>query len=60
MAPLYDKIVDAEALVVGGVTYFAHPNGFTRTFLERMFPLRHRHPQTLDKPVAAIADGRGV
>lgn len=57
MAPLYDKIVDAEALVVGGVTYFAHPNGFTRIFLERMFPLRHRHPQTKKKPVAAIAVG---
>ena len=57
MAPLYDKIVDAEALVVGGVTFFAHPNGFTRIFLERMFPLRHRHPQTMNKPVAAIAVG---
>lgn len=57
MAPLYDKIVNAEALVVGGVTYFAHPNGFTRIFLERMFPLRHRHPQTMNKPVAAIAVG---
>ena len=57
MAPLYDKIVDADALVVGGVTYFAHPNGFTRTFLERMFPLRHRQPQTMNKPAAAIAVG---
>jgi len=57
MAPLYPKIVEAEALVVGGVTYFAHPNGFTRTFLERMFPLRHRQPQTMNKPVAAIAVG---
>jgi multimeric flavodoxin WrbA len=57
MALLYDKIVDAEALVVGGVTYFAHPNGFTRNFLERMFPLRHRHPQTMNKPVIAIAVG---
>ena len=57
MAPLYDKIVDAEALIVGGVTYFAHPNGFTRTFLERMFPLRHRHPQTMGKPVIALAVG---
>jgi multimeric flavodoxin WrbA len=57
MAPLYDKIVSAEALVVGGVTYFAHPNGFTRIFLERMFPLRHRHPQTMNKPAAAIAVG---
>ena len=57
MAPLYNKIVDADALVVGGVTYFAHPNGFTRTFLERMFPLRHRQPQTMNKPAAAIAVG---
>ena len=60
MAPLYDKIVDAEGLVVGGVTYFAHPNGFTRTFLERMFPLRHRQPQRLARshPDARGAEGR--
>jgi len=57
MSPLYDRIVNAEALVIGGVTYFAHPNGFTRIFLERMFPLRHRHPQTMDKPFVAVAVG---
>lgn len=57
MIPLYDEIVNADALVVGGVTYFAHPNAFTRTFMERMFPLRHRHPQTMGKPAAAITVG---
>ncbi len=57
MAPLYDEIVNADALVIGGVTYFAHPNALTRIFMERMYPLRHRKPQTLDKPGAAVAVG---
>lgn len=57
MAPLYDQIVNADALVIGGVTYFAHPNALTRTFMERLFPLRHLHPQTMGKPGAAIAVG---
>lgn len=57
MAPLYDEIVSADALVIGGVTYFAHPNALTRTFMERMFPLRHQVPQTLGIPGAAVAVG---
>lgn len=57
MAPLYDKIVESDALIVGGVSYFAHPNGFTRNFLERLFPLRHLEVQTLGKPAAAVAVG---
>ena len=57
MAPLYEKIVSAEALILGGVTYFAHPNAFTRLFMERMFPLRHVHPQTMGKPAVAVAVG---
>ena len=57
MTPLYDKIVNADALMLGGVTFFAHPNAYTRTFMERMFPLRHRLPQTMGKPAAAIAVG---
>ncbi|MBW1902928.1 MAG: flavodoxin family protein [Deltaproteobacteria bacterium] len=57
MAPLYDEIVNSDALVVGGVTYFAHPNALTRTFMERMYPLRHLRPQTLDKPGVAVAVG---
>lgn len=57
MTPLYDKIVAADALIVGSVVYFAHPNAFTHTFLERLFPLRHRQPQTLDKLAAVVCVG---
>jgi multimeric flavodoxin WrbA len=57
MAPLYDKIVNTDTLIVGGVVYFGHPNAFTRTFLERMFPLRHVEPQTMGKLAAAVCVG---
>ncbi len=57
MAPLYDKIIAADALIVGAVVYFAHPNAFTRIFLERLFPLRHKEPQTMGKLAAAVCVG---
>lgn len=57
MAPLYDKIVNADALVVGAAAYFGHPNAFTHTFLERLFPLRHVRMVTKGKPVATVAVG---
>jgi multimeric flavodoxin WrbA len=57
MAPLYDKIVHADALVVGAAVYFGHPNAFTHTFLERLFPLRHVRMVTKDKPVATVVVG---
>jgi multimeric flavodoxin WrbA len=57
MTPLYDKIVESDAFLVGGVNYFSHVNGFTRVFLERMFPLHHRHPPVLGKPAGAVAVG---
>jgi multimeric flavodoxin WrbA len=57
MAPLYDKLEAADALILGGVTYFGAPNGFTRNFMERMFPLRHHEPTTMNKPSLAVAVG---
>jgi multimeric flavodoxin WrbA len=57
MAPLYDKIVAAEALIVGPVVYFGKANAFTHTFLERLFPLRHLHPQTIGKMAAVVCVG---
>lgn len=57
MAPLYDKIVNAEALIVGAAVYFGHPNAFTHTFLERLFPLRHIRMVTKENPVATVAVG---
>ena len=57
MAPLYDKIVAADALIVGPVVYFGKANAFTHTFLERLFPLRHVEPQTLGKLAAVVCVG---
>jgi multimeric flavodoxin WrbA len=57
MAPLYNKVEAADALIVGGVIFFGHPNAFTHTFLERMFPLRHLHPTTIGKLAAAVCVG---
>lgn len=57
MAPLYDKIVGADALVLGAPVYFGHPNAFTHTFLERLFPLRHVRMLTHEKPVAVMVVG---
>lgn len=57
MASLYDKIVMADAMIVGAVVYFGKANAFTHTFLERLFPLRHVEPQTMGKPAAVVCVG---
>lgn len=57
MAPLYDKIVAADALIVGPVVYFGKANAFTHTFLERLFPLRHVQSQTIGKLAAVVSVG---
>ncbi len=57
MIPLYDEIVNSEAIIVGGVVYFRKANGFTHNFLERLFPLRHKKPQTMGKPAVPVAVG---
>ena len=57
MAPLYDKIVAADALMVGTAVYFGHLNALTHTFLERLYPLRHREPKTKGKLAAAVSVG---
>lgn len=57
MAPLYERIVQADALVVGGAVYFGRLNALTHVFLERLYPLRHRLPQTMGKLAAAVCVG---
>ncbi len=57
MFPLYDEIVESDAIVVGAAVYFRKANGFTHNFLERFFPLRHVNPQTMGKPAVSVAVG---
>jgi multimeric flavodoxin WrbA len=57
MAPLYDRVLAADALIVGGVGYFGRLNALTHTFLERLYPLRHRLPRTMGKLAAAVCVG---
>ena len=57
MTLLLDRVVEADALLVGGVIYFGHINALTHTFLERLYPLRHQHPKTQDKLAAAVCVG---
>lgn len=57
MRPLYDRIVAANVLLLGGAAYFGHANAATLTFLERLFPLRHVKPQTMGKLAATVCVG---
>lgn len=57
MLPLYERIIAAETLVVGTAVYFGHMNAMTHTFLERLYPLRHRQPKTMGKLAAAMSVG---
>lgn len=42
MQALRQKIVDADAYVIGGANYFSMLNGLTHCFLERFYQFRHR------------------
>ena len=42
MADLRDKILEADAYVIGAPNYYSAINGTTQSFLERWFQFRHR------------------
>ncbi len=42
MATLRDKIVEADAYVIGGANYYSMLNGLVHCFLERFYQFRHR------------------
>jgi multimeric flavodoxin WrbA len=42
MAGLRQKILDADAYVIGAANYFSMPNGLTHCFMERLYQFRHR------------------
>lgn len=47
LAPLREKIVEADAYVIGAPNYYATINGATHAFLERWFQFRHQEGNTL-------------
>lgn len=57
MNDLLDKIKDIDAMVFSGFPTFGTLNALTKTFLERLYPLRHKKMLTTGKIGAAIAGG---
>lgn len=57
LKPLYPKIMDAEALVLGTPSYFNNLNSYMATFLERLWSFRHQQFPLQDKPFVAIGVG---
>lgn len=60
MAELRDKILAADAYVVGAPNYYSAINGTTQSFLERWFQFRHRTGNALwGKLAVAVGVGGG-
>lgn len=58
MTPLREKILAADALVIGAPNYFATINALTHCFLERLCQFRHNSSAALArKPVALVGVG---
>jgi multimeric flavodoxin WrbA len=58
MLDLRDKIIEADAYVIGAPNYYMGINALTRAFLERMYQFRHRTGTTLWGKLA-VAVGLG-
>jgi len=57
LAPYYEKIKEADAVVVGAPVYFGVANGMTMTFLERFFGYRHVTVAISGKPFTLVVGG---
>ena len=61
LLPYYEKIKEADAVVLGSSVYFNAINGMTTTFVERFFGYRHVTIPIANKPfVIAVAGGMQV
>jgi multimeric flavodoxin WrbA len=49
-----EKARDADALIVAGFTPYSTLDARTKAFLERLYPLRHKHGFMRGKPGAAV------
>ena len=61
MRQLRDKIVSADAYVIGAANYFSVLNGLTHCFLERWYQFRHREGKAVaGKLGVAVGVGGGM
>ncbi len=58
LLPYYQKIKDADAVVIGSPVYFRNINGDCYSFLERFFGYRHVNSAIKDKPFALVVCGQ--
>ncbi|MFW6164398.1 MAG: flavodoxin family protein [Planctomycetota bacterium] len=60
LAPLRDRIVEAQGYVVGAANYFGTMNGLAHCFLERWYQFRHREGKAVaGKLGVAVGVGGG-
>lgn len=58
MQKIYQKLVSANAIVLGSPTYFDNVSGLMKNFMDRCLPFCHYFSSELkDKPVALVAVG---
>jgi multimeric flavodoxin WrbA len=61
MTPLRDKILEADAYVIGAPNYYTGLNAVTHAFLERLYQFRHRANQDMwGKLAVAVGVGGGA
>ncbi|MBU0968878.1 MAG: flavodoxin family protein [Proteobacteria bacterium] len=51
---LAEKAFKADVIIIGGYTPYSSLDSRTKAFLERLYPLRHRHGLMAGKPGAAV------
>lgn len=51
---LAEKTFKADALIIAGFTPYSSLDSRTKAYMERLYPLRHRHGLMADKPGGAI------
>ena len=60
LAPLRQKIVEADAFVIGAANYYSTLNAATHAFLERWFQFRHQTGNTLWGKLAVTVGAGGT
>ncbi len=58
MVDLRDKLVEADALVIGGANYYSMLNALTHSFIERFYQFYHNNGTLMaGKPFVAVGTG---